>query len=504
MKSLWYRAQLESDVVITARSATVGAHETLDYLPGATFLGAIAARLYRTLSPEDAFTMFHSGEIIFCDGRPSTAENQSPALPMPLSLHSIKVAKDASINNFAHPDHQRESGQQYKQLRQGYIRFGHGYAERYELQATSTRAKVGLARSPLSRRQKAEDNQLYTYNAIAAGACFIFEVRALTPRAEELLMLISNHLGQAARLRIGRSKRAEYGAVICQEITQPPMYQRLIEGEYMSFLALSDCALRDPETGAPSLLPTAQVFGLPRGSEVKWSLTHIRRRNYSPFNGKRARVDLERQVLTRGSVVTFKLPPGIRVESSKIEAHLSWGVGEYTESGLGQWALNLYALQATHIDLREAETVKAEVTELQLPLIDWARRTVNTQRYKADAGGLAVEWEQSMKAYCGGRNGLSRAQLGTLRAAGERLEADALFKALFDESGDFSVCATRGVRAKKWIHNTRGGVNAAEKLRRLFEGSRDQKHLWSLALQATASRLVKSLNRKVTTVREEP
>ena len=502
MSSLWYSATLESDVVITARSATVGAHETLDYLPGATFLGALAARLYRHLSAEEAFIVFHSGEVIFCDARPLVTERQAPAIPMPLSLHSPK-SKQTDIYNFAHGQYRRQAGLQYKQLRQGYIHAEAQGLMRIQANAISTRAKVGFAKSPLSRREKGEDNQLYTYSAIAAGARFIFELRAMTPRAEALVSRIAEELGQRNRVRIGRSKRSEYGAVKVQSIVAPLSYQRKEQETYMSFFALSDCALRDPQTGAPTLVPSSEAFGLPQGSEVDWSLTHIRRRAYSPFNGKRARVDLERQVLSRGSVVTFKRPAGVSINAKTLDLHLAWGIGDYTESGLGQWLLNPSALDSPQLEFTTSVPSTHQSSPLELPFMTWASRAVEYERYKADAGEMAIRWAQRMKPYCGGRKGLSRAQLGTLRAAGERLEKQALFTALFTEEGEFTVCATRGVRAQKWIHNERGGVHAAETLRRLFEEAQSEQHIWSLALQATASRLVKSLNRQGTDEREE-
>lgn len=496
MKSLWYHAELLSDVVVSAHSATTGGHETLDYLPGATLLGVLASQLYSSLTPEDSFTAFHSGELVFVDARPVTQESMIPAIPMPISLHIPKISNNkANLHNFAHPQHQRQSGHQYKQLRHGYLRVEDHQVTQIQPQAKSTRAKVGLANSPLSKHKRNKENQLYTYNAIGAGACYLYEIRALTIKAEHVLQQIADHLGECAYLRIGRSKRTEYGSVQIKPIPAPPAPTLCTDGSHLCFIALSDTAFRDPVTGAPRLIPNAQDFGLPEHSELDWSLTHLRRRGYSPFNGKRRLYDLERQVITRGSVVTFKLCKGDTFDFKSLSTHLSWGLGDYTEGGLGQWLVNLKGFNHPELTLQQEKNSIIQSDIFALPFMEWASRTMKRDLAKVDAGELALKWETTFKPYCQGRNGLSKAQLGTLRTAGERFDPEELYQALFKESGEFSVCSTRGVRAQKWVLNTRSGKSAADTLKELFDESIDQKHLWSLTLQATASRLVKSLNR---------
>ncbi|EPR69808.1 hypothetical protein ADICYQ_1249 [Cyclobacterium qasimii M12-11B] len=55
---------------------------TLDYIPGSNFLGIAARHLYGRpsesgkLTQEEAFQVFHSGEVIFGDGRIATSLNE--------------------------------------------------------------------------------------------------------------------------------------------------------------------------------------------------------------------------------------------------------------------------------------------------------------------------------------------------------------------------------------------------------------------------------------------
>ncbi len=499
MKSLWYLAELESDVVITASSSTSGAHETLDYLPGATLLGYLASRLYSKLSSEEAFRMFHSGEVIFSDARPIGEDDAAIAIPMPLSLHTVKQPQNHTVYNFSHPEHHREEGSQYKQLRRGYLLLNRDKVFRFRAIEKSTRAKVGLSRSPISGKMREDENRLYTYNSISAGARFVIEVRAITAAAESLLDHIEGELSLRPRTRIGRSKRAEYGAVTLNPI-DPPRSLALERGghtgHHLSFVALSDCCLRDSTSGIPSLTPSARDLGLPDDVKLEWSLTHLRRRTYSPFNGKRRRVDLERQVITRGSVVTFSVTPELNIDLETLQVALARGVGEYTEAGLGQWAIMPEAIDRSALNLSQQEPSEQEAPIIEMPLMSWASAAIKERHLKVEAGELALEWEDAMSPYCRGRDGLTRSQLGNLRHAGETLNEQALYSSLFEVSGMYTVNADKGVRALKWSLPKRG-VSAAATLQRLFDESRDRQHLWSLTLQATASRLVKSLNRTV-------
>src|SRR5579885_854668 len=65
MKRKVLRLTLLDDVALSERAASAGPHLGLDYIPGATLLGAAARRLYDSLSRDDAFLAFHSGKVRF-------------------------------------------------------------------------------------------------------------------------------------------------------------------------------------------------------------------------------------------------------------------------------------------------------------------------------------------------------------------------------------------------------------------------------------------------------
>ena len=77
MKELKFKCTLLSDVILNSKSATNGPNETLDFIPGANFLGIAAGELYSKVSPEDSLRLFHSGKVRFGDAHPSVGDSRS-------------------------------------------------------------------------------------------------------------------------------------------------------------------------------------------------------------------------------------------------------------------------------------------------------------------------------------------------------------------------------------------------------------------------------------------
>jgi len=88
MKRYQLILELHEDVVFSARSATLGGHRSLDYIPGAALYGVSASKLYDSLG-RYAFTVFHSGKVRFGNGYP-LAPNGEVGFPVPFSWYSVK------------------------------------------------------------------------------------------------------------------------------------------------------------------------------------------------------------------------------------------------------------------------------------------------------------------------------------------------------------------------------------------------------------------------------
>lgn len=437
---------LLEDCVLSERTATQGAHRTLDYIPGSALLGAVAARLYRELG-DDAFEWFHSGRVRFGDGLPVV--DGQVARPMPLCWFGRKGAPlgrpvragvtaidPDAIRNFQYAD-RFEDGVQPRQLRDGHVT-GDGLAV-HAVQSYSQKTAVSIETG------SAEAGQLFGYSAIAAGQSFRAEVgvdEGLATAVGERLAVVCGK-----SMVIGRSRGAEYGRVEIaireagDDVAAPP------PGTRITLWLQSDMALVGAD-GLPTLEPTPEALGLPPG-HVDWTLTFLRTRRLAHWNAYRGARDAEEVVLVRGSVIGLELDQQPDEQQLKL---LAAGVGRRREIGWGRVLLNPTLLSdqipkfsgraaATPERTRPASEPRAEDSQL----IAWLRRTA-TDDHAADH--VATELlAEIRKAYSSARKlsgdksaGPSASQWGTVYAIARaaKAEGDGLDKQLK------SVCKENG------------------------------------------------------------
>ena len=329
--SLHLEIELLSDAALTARSATVGGHDSLPYVPGSVLLGAAANVLYSEYtkkSPTAAWDVFHSGRVRFGNGLPLDAEGQI-ALPMPLSLYIPKGVRSESdsgelsfeVVNLTHAE--RQPGVQLAQLRSGFInRFGTVVRP---LRRSSLRTSVDPSGS-------AREGLLFGLGAIRQGLRFHARVDA----DHESLLEELRATFHDREIFIGRSRHAELGRARVRVV--PPVASHSVQdGGSVNELVvwcLSDLWLRDPSTLQPTLEPKPSWFGLPDDWQLLGDRSFLRTRRYSPFNGKRQRPDSERQVITAGAVLHFKGRTPRALDA--IRQATAVGIGDGRAEGLGQ------------------------------------------------------------------------------------------------------------------------------------------------------------------------
>lgn len=329
---------LLDELVVSERAASEGGHSSLDYLPGSLLLGAVAARLYKELGTM-AHTVFHSGKVRFGNGLPlSPAGNR--ALPMPLAWHTVKdgpahehqgMLKGDNLFNVAHG--WPHEGKQPKQVRGGYV------TAQGELVKVDKRFRMKTAID--ANEGRAAEGQLFGYESMDAGTRFQSRITADDDIPLDVFKKICDAL--AGNQLMGRSRSAQYGEVACRvEKATPVNHEKLsFPGELTLWLVSDLCCLDD--LGMPTLYPMPQWLGLPTG-ELVIEKSFIRTRVVSPYNGHRRSHDMERQVITQGSVLTFKFDEP-HADTGKIASLLSGGLGLWRESGLGEvvWNSSLLA-----------------------------------------------------------------------------------------------------------------------------------------------------------------
>lgn len=468
MRGFAYEIELLEDVVASASGATAGGHRSLDYLPGAMFLGTAASKLYSKLTADEAFTVFHSGRVRFLTAFPLGPDGQ-PCLPLPRSFHLEKYgtlrlgdglpdkASD-DLQNLARPV--ANGGKQMERPEPVEGRF---LSASGEIVRTPKGRTLRTAIDPATRRRA--ETQLFGYEAIRAGTRFLAEVHLDDGVDSSLEGALKKTLCETV-IRLGRSKLKEYGNARTGPAQPLAAWQVNNSGDDLLLIYLrSDLALLDRVTGQPTLEPTPRMFELPEGAEIAWEHTFLRARRFSPINSKRRRPDLEHQVLVQGSVIAFRFPNGSPPDLEELRARLAPGIGAYRAEGLGQLlvepaflaerlvAKKAFAAAGAASAFASSARLEAEKEDLLI----WAVGHAKLRRDREEAYEQAGKWLETLSRKAMASNAPGRSQWGLVRERALIAEdAEALSLDLFgpkpvQEGGESDAGLLRsGVRKTAW------------------------------------------------------
>ncbi len=333
MVEKYFKVSLKSDVVLNTKLATEGNMETLDFIPGSNFLGIVASQLYKELTPEEAYNLFHSGKVSFGDATIFDSETGEISYPIPFDFMMVKgedkfgehpVYLQHLLNEDNHP---KENGfkKQLKQKRAGFITASGKVANKIEKTFAIKSAQDAITR-------RSAEGKMYGFESIKKGQVFIFSVQA--EKVEDLNKIERVLNGD---YYIGKSKSAQYGHVKIEplQIQPQPVETFSPKGNYTLVYAQSHLCFFD-EFGNPQLQPSAEELGFENGT-VNWEKSSVRTFAYSPWNGKRNTTDGTRICIAAGSVFYIE---GTNEDGSK-------RIGAYQAEGLGRVLINPAFLQGT-------------------------------------------------------------------------------------------------------------------------------------------------------------
>lgn len=440
-----FTCTLLSKVVLSARAATEGQVDSLDYIPGAKFMG-IVAKGYDTFNDQARHDLFHNGQVKFGNAYPY-AEGRC-FYPAPLVYFAKKGDKvtDTSIYldhlmEGAERKKLSEAGTQTKQLRKGFV---DAAGEHYLTIETDYQLKSAYD----ADKRRSKDSQMYGYFSIPKGTVFAFSVEDTTGKyGAHITKALAGEHG------VGRSRTAEYGRVriaVAEAQEQSPA-QPAATG-VTTIYALSDLCFHDAFGQAK--LPTAHDLGFPEGAEIDWARTQVQSGEYQSWNTKRWNRNADRWVIKKGSVFCLK------AVAETTANQRSW-VGTYHEEGFGQIWFNPPFLQAPQgvyqrTKLRKAAdgekaSTSPEILSENLPantnaglfsLLDRRiklREDENTIYRKVNA--FRAQYESKFI-------GISSSQWGALRSyAGHAANSEALDQLIFSERTGFLY---RGQSEKLW------------------------------------------------------
>ncbi len=341
-RSAWLQIHLKSEVIVSANAATVGGHRCLDYLPGSALLGA-AANLWRRAGGAGGRSfaeLFFGGTIRFTDALPLLESSNQRCYPTPLSFQTPKgvpLHKGPLHNGVYGPP---TANAQYQSIRGNYLSPG-GHAVSL---ATGAHLKTAIDRRTFGRSM---DQQFFEYIALPAGltfsACVSWDT-SMDEKAQEILRLLTSR-----PVRLGRSRSAQFGNVSIQRSATPQQWTGHNDAfappdsnPLAAFYCVSDLLLPHSTAGTPGT-PNPVDFGFPEDSaHFSPNRSFMRYRHYSPWNSFHQGRETERQVICRGSILSFSLAPGVDANSlcDQARAKTKLGVGELRHEGLGEVILN--------------------------------------------------------------------------------------------------------------------------------------------------------------------
>lgn len=449
MKTIYLKMTLQEPLVISQSNATSGAHQSLEYLPGATLLGAFASKYYVDFKKLGfAEQIFHSGDVRFNNAYPLVEGCYSQ--PMPMCLHYDKLGDKNQPINYLHQTFNK--GEQGKQLRKGFVVTDKTQSQNWLYQPQKT---IQMRTAIDQNKGVAQEGLLYGYQMLKAGEKFI---AAIDIDSDELIDVLKPKLAQLGEMFIGRSRSAQYGRVtveladIATSRIKPPVLTLNVDSKPTECLVLwlaSDMAVNN-EFGQPTLAPTLECLGLKTKGRFISSKSFVRTRQYAPYNGYRRSYDLERQVLVQGSILTYQIDGGL--VDSDIEV-LKSGLGLYVESGLGQVVLDdsLYLIEKAELKLKPYSVTSREmdVPEPKSALISLLKMKVEASHSnRAQSDFIKVCLDELEDLYRSSRNyngiklgqafGPTKTQWGAIRQFATDAETqNQLMDSLFNDKQGF-------------------------------------------------------------------
>jgi CRISPR-associated protein Csx10 len=333
---LHYTIETIDPVIMSQSNATTNNHDSFDFIPGSTVLGAVASKLYRGLAKEQSWPMFHNGQCKFsnCYRVFKQGDKSEIALPTPASWH-IQKDNDAVINkqycqdnviNFAANDFIDDGYTQYCRVELGFV--------------VSTKHKAVIVKDITGKTAinsdtgAAKESQLFNYAYIEAGQTFAGWIDCQSEALEEELKLFLNQTH-----RMGRSRNAEFGRVKFSLLDKPAVPSKINNiSNKLVLWCLSDVELIN-NFGMPTLRPAGcDIHSALKDATLDVSRSFIRPFCASRFNQKRQGADSEQVLIGMGSLLVFDLPQAI--DNSVLQTIEEQGIGANRQQGLGWVCIN--------------------------------------------------------------------------------------------------------------------------------------------------------------------
>lgn len=332
MKTVQFKCTMLSDVILNVKSATEGNQQTLDFIPGSSFLGVSAGELYQNIDPDHSMLLFHSGKVRFGDAHPMI--NGKRAFRTPLSWFYPKNAEindELYVHHFSAADGLKDENDNPVQLKQCRVNyFLHEDGRKYRELKIARSFAIKSAYD--SDKRRAEDSKMYGYEAIRSGSTWCFELAFDEDVPEDLReKTVKSLMGHK---RIGRSSTAQFGLVLIEKTAYSNGFSQADLKDNVLLYADSRLMFMD-DFGQPTFTPSAADLGF-EGGTINWQKSQVRTFQYAPFNGARMTHDNDRCGIEKGSVLFIE---GVS-EKTTDHVKIQRGLGLYLNEGFGRVTIN--------------------------------------------------------------------------------------------------------------------------------------------------------------------
>jgi CRISPR-associated protein Csx10 len=300
---------------------------SLDSVPGSLLLPEILARLDRQVGHRD---------LVVGDAHPAAAGDGAGAvagLPAPMTWHRPKDRHKTDVVNAA----QRRPGpaERRQAMRSGHV--APAGPDAWHLLAPTMAVSTHAVIDDDAGRPTPDRGGVFSYLGLAAGTLLISDI--VLPADVRLT------LEAGKRLRLGRSRKDDFGQVLIRDVRQVPAagLPDAAAGQQIKVWCVSDVLLRDG-WGAPDPSPQALAAELARrlgvpvtlaGPALEGLVTQAyRAARRDSFHARWGRPRPSLTGLAAGSVVTVQA--GADVPGAVLAAVQRDGVGERTAEGFGQ------------------------------------------------------------------------------------------------------------------------------------------------------------------------
>jgi len=335
MKTLHFECELLSDIILNATSATAQTTQTLEYIPGAKFLGIVAKKMYKNDNVKNA-AIFHSGKVRFGDAH--LVANGVRTLHVPLDFMTAKKPKEEDkykiwLNHFLTEEDRAQLSDNGIQLQQKRNTFFIS-DEKLTIDFVKSTSSYALKSAYDADSRRAQHQQMFGYNALKKGSTWQFSVDIDDELAAHETEIKEALLGEHG---LGKSRSAQYGRVKIKAIEEIKHFakEHTSKADTIILYAESNCCFLD-EYGQYTVKPNASDLNL-ADATIDWTKSQIRHRVYAPWNVFRSTRDADRWIIEKGSVLHLT---NIDISSEKVAARLAQGVGQFRAEGFGRFLVN--------------------------------------------------------------------------------------------------------------------------------------------------------------------